>query len=140
MLLSKASEDAIRLVFYLMDHDNEDFVRIKTIAKELDLPYFQLAKIAQYLIQNGILVSRTGPKGGIVLKRKPDEIRLMDIVSSIEDKNFLNQCVLGIGSCGTHNPCPIHYYWEETKDKIIDMFQNRSLKELKKLDLLRQSN
>ncbi len=140
MLLSKSSENAIRLVFHLMKNENKHFCRIKVIARELGLPYFQLAKIAQSLIQNGILISRTGPRGGVALNSDPEKLHLIDIVSPFEPENFLDQCILGLGVCGSHNPCPIHYYWKETKKKITEMFNEKTLQDLKHQDLLGEIN
>jgi len=140
MLLSKSSENAVRLVFYLMNNEDRYFYRIKIIARELDLPYFQLAKIAQVLIQKGILKSRTGPRGGIALKSDPEKVHLIDIVTPFEPKDFLDQCILGLGACGSHNPCPIHHYWKETKEKIAEMFNEKTLRDLKDQDLLQEIN
>jgi len=132
MLLSKASEYAIRLVFYLMDKkpDNK-WVRIKTAARDLDLPYFQLAKIANTLIKENVLTSFTGPSGGVALKADPSELKLIQIIEPIEGKNVLQQCVLGLEKCGEENPCPIHQHWVETKRQILDLFDNRTLDQLR---------
>ncbi len=135
MLLSKSSENAIRLVFYVNEFKSiQEYFHIKDIAKELELPYFQLAKIANTLIKENILKSFRGPSGGIRLGKTSDKITLIQIVRPFEDKDFLNTCILGLGKCGTHNPCPIHNHWEETKSKFVNLFQNKTLKDLEGFD------
>jgi Rrf2 family protein len=135
MILSKSSENAIRLVFYVNEYKSErEYFHIKDIAQHLELPYFQLAKIANTLIKENILKSFRGPSGGIKLNKLSSQITLIQIIRPFEDKDFLNRCILGLGKCGTHNPCPIHNHWEETKHKFVHLFQNKTLQDLEGFD------
>jgi Rrf2 family transcriptional regulator, iron-sulfur cluster assembly transcription factor len=129
MLLSKSSEYAIRLVFHLNSRE-ESFVRLKEIAKLLDIPYYQLAKVANILIRHEILNSHTGPRGGVQLKIDISKTTLLKIVEPFEGDDIFNKCVLGLSVCGSDNPCPIHEYWGSTKFEIIELFTVKSIKDL----------
>ena len=53
MILSRSTEYAIRLIFYLSDRQPlPQYVRIKDVATDLDVSYYQLAKVANALITN----------------------------------------------------------------------------------------
>ena len=136
MLITKTSKNAIKMLFYLMDHDKDTFIRIRSMAEDLELPYFQTAKIAQSLIRSEILASYTGPNGGVQIKKDPRNIHLIDIVIILEGINFLNKCILGISECGSENPCPVHHVWKETKQPIVEFFQKKNLCEIKEMNFL----
>ncbi len=137
MLLTKTSENAIKMMFYLMDQNPDEFIRIRSMAADLGLPYYQTAKIAQSLIRSEILNSYTGPNGGIQLNKDSRKIFLIDIIVLLEGVNFLNKCVLGLSECGSENPCAVHHLWKDVKEPIIDLFENQSLHEIKKQNLLK---
>ncbi len=140
MLLTKTSENAIKMLFYLMDHDSNEYIRIRTMAEDLKLPYFQTAKIAQSLIRSEILGSYTGPNGGVQMKKDPRGIHLIDIVIILEGINFLDKCVLGLSECGSENPCAVHHIWKDTKQPIVELFQKNNLCEIKEMNFLKSSD
>ncbi len=132
MILSRASEYAIRLIFYLFERQPlSRYVRIKDVAKDLDVSYNQLAKVAHILIAKKILVSSTGPTGGIDLGSKSNDLTLSAIVNNFGDGEIFYRCILGLSECSNENPCPIHAIWGDTRGDMKDIFFNKSLSELK---------
>lgn len=132
MIFSRNSEYAIRLIFYLMERQPlARFLRIKDIAQELDVPYFQLAKVANTLISRKILRSSTGPTGGIDLAIEVGDLTLSKIITVFGDDEVFDRCVLGLPECTEKNPCPIHSVWGETRDEMKDIFFKKTLAELK---------
>ena len=132
MILSRASEYAIRLIFYLYEKQPlPRYARIKDIAEELEISYNQLAKVAHVLISKEILVSSTGPKGGIDLGKKADDLTLSSIIGNFGDGEIFDRCVLGLSECSNENPCPIHAVWGDTRGDMKDIFFMKTLSELK---------
>ena len=129
MLLSKSSEYAIRLVFLILEKKNK-FIRLKNASETLQIPYYQLAKVANILMRKKILMSKTGPKGGVKTSFDPNKTTLEQIVQSFETGRIFDRCVLGLSVCSSDNPCPIHEYWKDTKQEIIYLFTNTSIQEL----------
>lgn len=127
MLLSKTSEYAIRLVLGLPRHPMGEYIHIKILAAQSGISFFQLAKVAQRLIKAHILVSYTGPNGGVALVRQPSEISLHDIVSAIEGPDLFDRCILGLEGCGEASHCPIHSHWKSIKEPIMTLFREKSL-------------
>lgn len=120
-------------MLYLLKSPTEKFITIKEIANHMDVSFFQLSKVANKLTKSGVLLSHTGPHGGVRLAKDPEQLKLFDIVTAIEGPDVFEGCVLGLGHCGEDNPCPVHNYWRAAKLVITKMFKEQSLKELRML-------
>ncbi len=137
MILSRATEYAIRLIFYLSDRQPlAKYVRIKDVAKELDVSYYPLAKVANTLITNEILKSSTGPSGGIDLCEHANSLPLSVVLEIFGEKDIFDQCILGLDQCSDENPCPIHTIWGTTRRELRATFFDKTLGDLKKGSLL----
>lgn len=137
MILSRATEYAIRLIFYLSDRQPLlQYVHIKDVAVDLDVSYYQLAKVANTLITNEILKSSRGPTGGIDLCDHTNSLPLSVVLEIFGEKNIFDQCILGLPHCSDENPCPIHTVWGTTRKELRATFFDKTLGELKKDSLL----
>ena len=122
MKLSKSSEYAIRLVCWLAVNPREKYIPLGEIAGELGLSFYQLTKVAQGLIRDGLIKSYTGPNGGVELARQPMEISLLDILKTNKEVEFVDRCILGLEECGGENPCSLHDYWAGVRENMLAMF------------------
>ena len=132
MILSRTAEYAIRLIFYLSDRQPlPQYVRIKDVAVDLEVSYYQLAKVANILITNEILKSSTGPTGGIDLCDHANSLPLSVVLEIFKEKGIFDQCILGLNECSDVNPCPIHNVWGNTRKELKTTFFDKTLGELK---------
>lgn len=137
MILSRSSEYAIRLIFYLIERQPlHQLVRIRAVAEELNVPYYQLAKVVNTLKSESVLTSLTGPSGGIDLGDKVESLTLLDIIRIFGDADVLESCILGLSECSDQNPCPIHTAWKDVKGEIKEIFSNQTLGQLKRDEVL----
>ena len=74
--------------------------------------------------------SLRGPRGGVTLSVPAESTTLYDIICAIEGADHFDNCVLGLPSCDSANPCPLHAYWSTVRDGIKNQFQSVSLKTL----------
>jgi len=133
MIFSRSTEYAIRLIFYLSDRQPlAQYVRIKEVAVDLDISYYQLAKVANTLITNEILKSNTGPTGGIDLCDHANSLPLSAVLEIFGDQDNFDSCILGLHECSSENPCPIHTVWGATRRELKSAFFDKTLGELKK--------
>jgi len=142
IIFSKQAELGIKAVLYLAVQPKVYLYNAAEISKELKVPKEFVAKILQRLTHSGIVSSKKGKTGGFALKMNPKEIKLIDIIRSIDGEKAFEECVLGFESCSDEHPCPIHYRWAEIRQNIIDMFSEKSVADLreatiKKLKTLR---
>lgn len=130
MLFRKSTEYAIRLVFFLVQDGRDRYIRIREISEQCNISYFKLGKVSQTLLKSEILDSYTGPNGGVKLSRKPSDIRLIDIVRAMGEKDILDKCVLGVGLCDEENPCTLHKQMKQVKKTVIAMYREKTIDEL----------
>lgn len=113
-MLSRKTDYALRSIIYLLNSEGRK-VSTKTVAEKLNIPYKFLTQIFLELVRKGILTSERGSKGGVMLKKPPHEISLLDIVEAVEGPFYLHQCLVEFDEdCFFSGRCPI-------KESLIDI-------------------
>ncbi len=72
-----------------------------------------MAKILTLVSSLHLVDGTQGPGGGYWLKRRPQEISLLDIVQEFEPLDREVLCPFGPGWCGRGEPCPLHATFEK---------------------------
>lgn len=130
MLLSNTCIYGLRASVLLASKDGENFVTIRELSDELHISFHFLTKVLQQLTKSELLTSYKGPNGGVKLARPASEITFMDIVVSIDGKNIIKECALGLPGCGEIASCPLHDEWVAMKGSILKMMHSVSLEQL----------
>lgn len=81
--LSSRGRYAVRAVFDLAQNDGAP-VQVKDIASRQRIPLRFLEQIFQALKRAGLVDSKRGPRGGFMLARRADEVRLGDVLRAVE--------------------------------------------------------
>lgn len=84
MQLGRASAYAIFATAHLAEHQNGSPIQGRDIAEACGIPSGHLLKILQQLVRAQILSSERGPAGGFVLRKRADEITLLEVVEAID--------------------------------------------------------
>lgn len=116
MLFSKSCSYGLRAVLYLSGDGKK--MGIREIADALEIPPHFLGKILQSLVKNDLISSSKGKNGGFYLSPENCQTRLIDIVQSIDGKDALTGCALGLKSCNHKEPCPVHHEVAELRDQV----------------------
>lgn len=130
MLLSKPCSYGIRAAIYIATQKNKQYVSIKEIADTLNISFHFLTKILQILTKKGIVNSVKGPKGGVTLRKKSNEITILDIIQAVDCDNIFDDCVLGLPGCSDENPCPMHSSWGVLRKDLREMLQKENIEDL----------
>ncbi len=131
MIFSKATIYGIKSVVYMAKKQSgSDYVSIREIADQLNIPFHFLTKILQKLTHAGIISSSKGVKGGVRIARNFDSVSLMDLVAAIDKAGDIERCVLGFSKCNGDDPCILHSHWLDPKIMITSMLNNQNLAEL----------
>ncbi len=129
-MFSKACEYGIRAVFFIAKQSHKGLrSNISEIAKAVDSPEPFTAKICQELARGKIILSKKGPNGGFYLK-KDAEIKLSQIVKAIDGDQIFTSCALGLNSCSSANPCPLHNQFVDVRNGLKKMCENTLVMEL----------
>jgi Rrf2 family protein len=130
VLITRATEYAIRAILYLSKQPPKVIVLKKDICKTQDITPAFLTKILQPLIKAGIVGSQRGVGGGFYLIKSPAEISLLDIVEAQEGTLLLNQCMAGPGTCERDVFCPVHGAWSEVRDELTSTLSRHTFADL----------
>lgn len=119
MIITRATEYAIRAVLYMASQPQGEIIFKKDICRAQDITPAFLTKILQPLIKAGIVGSQRGVGGGFYLAKPAAEINLFDIVKTQEGPLYLNQCLIKEGNCGREFFCPVHGAWKEIRTDFM---------------------
>jgi len=131
--LFKSSEYAIRSLVY-MATNGDDLCSVQKLAQELNIPYKFLGRLMGNLREGGLVESVRGKKGGYRIARPLDQIKLEQIIDTVEGLETYDRCLLGFDLCDEDNPCPMHEFWAEPKELIQKMMANVTLAEMVESD------
>jgi len=115
--LSQTAGYAILALSYL-DPKCEEWVLAKEIAERTGISKPYLSKILHRLGQAGLIHSKRGSKGGLILAKPPDRISVLAISATLDGEEWKESCLLGLPKCGDENPCPLHDYWVRERQKL----------------------
>ncbi len=129
MRLSISSEYAIRCLAYMANAE-ADLCPVKHLSDRLNIPYKYLGRLMGRLREAGLVESVRGKNGGYRIARPLTEIRLEQIIETVEGLDDFNRCLLGFERCDEDNPCPMHDFWAQPKEGIQQMIANVSLADM----------
>lgn len=130
MVITRATEYAIRTVVFLAQQPKNEIVLKKDICRTQDVTPAFLTKILQPLIKAGVVTSQRGVGGGFLLAKDPSEITLLDIFQAEEGQLKLNHCLLDEDACHRDSYCAVHQVWHEAQDEMIQVLEKYSIEEL----------
>lgn len=96
MRLTLQTDYALRMLMYLAIRQGRP-CRVTDVAAEYGISRNHLLKVALKLGRLGYLTTARGRAGGIALGRRPEDIRLGDVVRHMEDGFVLVECLHGDG-------------------------------------------
>lgn len=69
-------------------YDTREYTTIINISRELGISKIYLEQVFSLLKRGGIVTSTKGAQGGYLLSRKPGQITVFEVLSSVEDSLF----------------------------------------------------
>lgn len=130
MLITRATEYAIRALLYLAKQPKGQIVLKKDICASQDITPAFLTKILQPLIKDGVVGSQRGVGGGFFLIKDPAEVTLLDVVKAEEGPLYLNHCIAEAGICERDVFCPMHGAWRNIREELMRTLARYSFAEL----------
>ena len=133
MIFSRASEYAIQAMLYLAkrtESEGKKLIQTREIADAHSIPYHFLAKIVQDLAKADLIMSLKGPNGGIGLAHPASNITVLEVVRSVDNIQYVTDCVVGYDKCNAENPCPLHHDWEKIREIIFKLIREKKLSDL----------
>lgn len=108
---------------------SKDIVNVQTIADATNASRHHVAKVMQRLVKEEFLTSTRGPAGGFRIKKKLEDIKILDIYEAIEGKIILSDCPLDNPVC-PFGQCLLGGVVADLTKQFRDHLYNNSLKDL----------
>jgi len=130
VVITRATEYAIRAVLFMASHPRGEIVLKKDICREQEITPAFLTKILQPLIKQGIVGSHRGVGGGFYLVKDPADISLLDVIKAEEGPLYLNLCLAQDYDCSREPYCPVNQVWQEARNDLLATLQRYDFAQL----------
>ncbi len=129
MEISRRTDYAIRIIDALAESDGKP-LSVRAAAKMQDVPYAFARSIQHDLVLSGLVASKRGASGGMVLARPADELTLLDIIESVQGPIGVAVCAREKDWCPRDKTCPFHKIWQGADDLMRDYLASVSMQEI----------
>ncbi|MFA5423883.1 MAG: Rrf2 family transcriptional regulator [Phycisphaerae bacterium] len=130
MKLSTRTRYGIRAAIELAKHYGQGPVQIKVIGEKQAISVKYLEQLMAMLKAGGFIHSVRGSKGGYVLAREPEQIRMDELVLSLEGSISTAECVEDGGFCARAADCAARDLWTRVQEAVLDVLKSVTLKDL----------
>jgi Rrf2 family cysteine metabolism transcriptional repressor len=130
MKLSTKGRYATRALLDVAQHYGKAPVLLKDISARQGISLGYLQQIVSPLVSAKILGSTRGPKGGVMLARPPDRIKLIDIIQLLEGPIAPVECVSNPGICTRAPSCAARDVWSDLAQAMQGVLESTTLQDL----------
>ena len=130
MKLSTRTRYAVRAIIELAQNDSNKPLQLKIIADRQDISVKYLEQLMAVLRSAGFVRSIRGSKGGYVLAKAPNEIRLNDVMHRLEGTVATVECVENEDYCSRSADCATRYLWTQVEQAIDNVLGAITLQDL----------
>tara|TARA_Y100001935_G_C17131206_1_gene420720 strand:- start:309 stop:734 length:426 start_codon:yes stop_codon:yes gene_type:complete len=134
MKLTSKGRYAVMALVDLGRFDNINPVSLRDISLRQGISLDYLEQIFLKLKKKNIVKSIRGNRGGYVLSKNPNDIKLTNIFHAVDENIKTVQCKKDSkkGCNGKATKCITHNLWDELENHINTFFENKSLSDLLK--------
>ena len=136
MLISTKGRYALRVLADMAEHQAEDYVPLKEVAKRQDISEKYLESIVKVLVRAGILAGLRGKGGGYRLSRAPEQITVGEVLRLTEETLAPVSCLEeGSAPCPRVTACRTLPLWQGLYKVICDYLEDYTIADLTQVDL-----
>ena len=137
MKLNSRSRYAVMALADIASFNKQNPVSLRDISLRQNISLVYLEQIFSKLKKNNIVKSIRGTNGGYVLTKDPEQIKLSNIFSAVDEKIKTLQCKRESkkGCNGKLTKCITHNLWDDLEMHINDFFDKKNLGDLLKNNL-----
>ena len=118
----------VRALVDLAIYGNEgESVRAADTSRRASIPKAYLAQVLHALRRSGFVKSTRGPSGGHALAIPPDQIRLSDVMDSLDSSENLVQCFDNSSFCVFQTCCAQKDVWKNVEDAVFSILDSTTI-------------
>jgi Rrf2 family protein len=130
MRLSTRTRYGVRAVLEIAVSQGGGPVQIKTIARRQDISVKYLEQLVAMLKSAGFVRSIRGAKGGYMLAKPANQIKLSDVFNALEGPVTPVECLEDENYCARVADCATRQVWAEVQKAIEKVLQSMTLQDL----------
>ena len=132
MKLNTRSRYAVMALADIASFDEKNPVSLRDISLRQNISLVYLEQIFSKLKKNNIVKSIRGTNGGYVLTKDPEQIKLSNIFSAVDEKVKTVQCKKESkkGCNGKSIKCITHDLWDDLETHINSFFEKNTLRDI----------
>lgn len=130
MKLSTRTRYGMRAIIELAENDRKGPLQIKIIAQRQDISAKYLEQLMVVLKSAGLVRSIRGAKGGYVLAKTPNQIKLSDVFHCLEGPVTTVECIENEDYCRRSPDCVVRLVWIQVQEAIEGVLQSITLQDV----------
>ncbi len=131
MKLSTRTRYGLRAILDLAVYQGKGPIQLKVIAKHQQISIKYLEQLIAILRSAGLVRSIRGSKGGYVLARPAQEIKVSDVFFALEGPSaIVVECLENKDYCARVLDCIAREVWVKVQDAIIEVLKSMTLQDL----------
>lgn len=131
MQLTTHSDYALRLLIYLAIHPQDKPATVKDAAERYGVSTNHLAKVAQRLVQEKLVISQRGRGGGLKLATTPETINIGQLIRKTENLELL-ECFGDECACPIESVCILFGALRKAQKAFFDVLDGYTLADVVK--------
>ena len=134
MKLNTRSRYAVMALADMVNFDRQNPISLRDISLRQNISLVYLEQIFSKLKKNNIVKSIRGTNGGYILAKDPEQIKLLNIFSAVDEKVKTVRCRRESkkGCNGKLTKCITHNLWDDLEMHINNFFEKKNLGEFLK--------
>jgi Rrf2 family cysteine metabolism transcriptional repressor len=120
----------LRAMIDLAEHYGQGTVQSAQIAARQRISDPYLDQLLTALRKAGLVHSVRGPAGGHTLARRPEDVKLAEIVVALEGPSTFVSCMQDEHTCQLGQNCAIQAIWREMEEASMRVLRTTTLAEL----------
>jgi Rrf2 family protein len=130
MKLSTRTRYAVRAIIELAQNDSNRPLQLKIIAQRQNISVKYLEQLMAILRSAGFVRSIRGSKGGYLLAKAPNQIKLNEVLHRLEGAVTTVECVENEDYCLRSADCAARYLWMQVEQAIEKVLEAVTLQDL----------
>lgn len=130
MQITRQTEYAIRTLLELAGAPPGTMLQTRYISQRQQVPELFLKKTVQLLARAGLVTTRRGSGGGVVLNVPPHQLTLADILVAVEGKLALNVCLAPGDACPNSPACPVRSILQRAQEALVRELSRETLADI----------
>jgi len=130
MKLSTRTRYGVRAILELAENTESGPLQLRVIAGRQDISAKYLEQLMAVLKAGGFVRSVRGAKGGYVLAKTPDHIRLDEVFHCLEGSITTAECVEDEDYCRKSADCAARLLWAQVQNAIENVLRSTTLQDM----------